>query len=45
MRARKTKKKLSKIKKIAGYTSTFATVGILLTTLVQKVKKKKNNSD
>ncbi len=40
MRARKTKKRLSKIKKIAGYTSTFATVGILLTTLVQKVRKK-----
>ena len=45
MRARKTKKKLSKIKKIAGYTSTFATVGILLTTLVQKMRKKKENAD
>ncbi len=45
MRAKKMKKKLSKIKKIAGYTSTFAAVGILLTTLVQKVRKKKDNPD
>ncbi len=44
MRAKKTKKRLSKIKKIAGYTSTFATVGILLTTLFQKSKKSKDDS-
>ena len=42
MRASKTKKRLKKMKKIAGYTSTAATVGILLTTLIQKVRKRKN---
>jgi hypothetical protein len=41
MLASRTKRKLRKVKKIAGYTSTAATVGILVTTLIQKLRKKK----
>ncbi len=41
MFAIRAKRKLRKIKKIAGYTSTAATVGILVTTLVQKIRKRK----
>ena len=42
MLASRTKRRLRKIKKIAGYTSTAATVGILITTLVQRIRKRRN---
>ncbi|HSD62491.1 MAG TPA: hypothetical protein VLB50_01800 [Ignavibacteriaceae bacterium] len=42
MLANKTKRRLKKVKKIAGYTSTAATIGILVTTLIQRIRKKKN---
>jgi energy-converting hydrogenase Eha subunit H len=41
MKARKVNKGLSKMKKVAGYVSTIATVGIVITKLIKK--KKKNN--
>ncbi len=40
MRAKKVNKGLSKIKKAAGYVSTIATIGILITRFVRKRKQK-----
>ena len=42
MKAKKVNKGLSKIKKAAGYISTFATIGVLLTRFIMKRKKKEN---
>lgn len=40
MRAAKVSKGLSKTKKIAGYISTFATIGLVVTQFIIKKKKK-----
>lgn len=38
MRARKVKKNLGKIKKIAAYVSTIATIGIIITQVVSRMR-------
>jgi hypothetical protein len=43
MKVQKANKGLSKIKKAAGYVSTFATIGVLVTSFILKRKKKKYN--
>jgi hypothetical protein len=40
MKAKKVNKGFSKIKKIAGYLSTLATVGVVITQFIRKKKKK-----
>ena len=44
MKVKKANKGFSKIKKAAGYISTFATIGVLVTRFIMN-RKKKNNGE